>query len=189
MAEQLNTEKWTLGLFEGPHTRREPTQLAAEWLARNDSPARSVATDASNARRVAHARMPGGEALRRCGAVAAAAVVLIAALAAPLAATQRSTAMWGTGLKGASATTQFLASSAMHVNNGIAAGQVNAALDGVLYQGTSISITSVGSQNVVNTTVYGDENRVRVKADQNSSNSGNVSNDGTINVQRGALKE
>jgi len=70
----------------------------------------------------------------------------------------------------------------MHFANGIVAGQVNAARDGILYDGVSINVTSVGSQNVISTTVIGDGNEVDVDADQSASNSGDVRNDGTINV-------
>lgn len=181
-------EKWTMDVIDAPHTRRELGQLAPDGLARADGAGRDLAAGACATGAVVSSRLPACEALRR-GVPVAAAAALLAVLAVPLAASEWSTAMWGTGLKEASATNQLLASSAMHVNNGIAAGHVNAALDGLLYEGTSINITSVGSQNVVNTTVYGDGNHVEVEANQESSNSGDVSNDGTINVQRGALED
>lgn len=89
------------------------------------------------------------------------------------------TYFWGTS---SSASSSPLGSSLMHTNNGLAAGQVNAALDGILYQGSSISVVSIGSQTVVSTTVIGDDNDVSIDADQNAENSGDVSNDGTVEV-------
>lgn len=116
------------------------------------------------------------------------AIIMVIGVSAPLGADERSTRMWGAGPSGAGGKESQLASSTMHVNYGVVAGQVNAARDGLLYQGTSITITSIGSQNVISTTIYGDNNRVDVDADQDSSNSGDVSNNGTINIQRGALE-
>jgi hypothetical protein len=89
------------------------------------------------------------------------------------------THFWGTS---SNSSTSPVASSLMHVNNGLAAGQVNAALDGFLYEGSSISVLSIGSQTVVSTTVIGDDNDVDIDADQNAENSGDVSNDGTVEV-------
>lgn len=100
------------------------------------------------------------------------------------------TTMWGVQSgQGGSGKDPQRESAEMHVAYGVLAGQVNAARDGLLYQGTSISITSVGSQNIVSTTVYGEGNTVRVDARQDASNSGDVSNNGTINVQRKALRD
>lgn len=92
------------------------------------------------------------------------------------------TSMWGTQSGASSRASRQKASAEMHVANGIVAGQVNAARDGLLYDGVSINVTSVGSQNVISTTVIGDGNEVDVDADQDASNSGDVSNDGTINA-------
>lgn len=89
------------------------------------------------------------------------------------------THFWGTS---SNSSTSPVASSLMHLNNGLAAGQVNAALDGFLYEGSSISVLSIGSQTVVSTTVIGDDNDVNINADQTANNSGDVSNDGTVEV-------
>ncbi len=86
--------------------------------------------------------------------------------------------MWGgnTGSSGAA-----WDSSAMHVQDGNAAGQVNAAKAGLLYGGQNLSITAIGSQNIVSTTVIGDGNSTNVNTTQTSSNSATVTNNGTIN--------
>ena len=70
-------------------------------------------------------------------------------------------------------------SSAMHAQDGNSAGQVNAAKLGLLF-GPDVSITAIGSQNIVSTTVLGDNNSTNVTANQNSSNSGAVTTNGTI---------
>ena len=116
------------------------------------------------------------------------AFILVIGGSAPLGADERATKMWGTGSSASSSKDSQLASSKMHVNYGVVAGQVNAARDGLLYQGTSITLTSIGSQNVISTTIFGDNNRLDVDAEQDSSNSGDVTNNGTINVQRRALR-
>lgn len=95
-----------------------------------------------------------------------------------------SVAMWGSFGRSAgssvSAEDRQRASSEMHVSNGVVAGQVNAARKGILYQGTTINVTSVGSQSVISTTIIGDGNEVDIDADQSSSNSGEVSNDAQL---------
>lgn len=88
--------------------------------------------------------------------------------------------MWG--VNGAmSSSASLLASAAMHASNGISAGQVNAARNGILFAGSSVSISSIGSQSIIATTIYGNRNDVDVNADQTSNNSGDVSNDATLN--------
>jgi hypothetical protein len=87
--------------------------------------------------------------------------------------------MWGTSPSSAGA--GALNSAAMHAQNGVVAGQVNAAEDGMLYAngtGGSYTIQSIGSQSVVNNNIIGDDNNVDIDADQNSSNSGAVTNNG-----------
>ncbi len=86
--------------------------------------------------------------------------------------------MWGAANGGGSAAD----SSLMHTQDGNAAGQVNAAKAGFLY-GANITITSIGSQNIVTTTVYGNNNTTNVGTTQSSSNTGNVSNNGQIAPQ------
>lgn len=89
--------------------------------------------------------------------------------------------MWGTTPSGNTA----LESSTMHVENGIIAGQVNAAKDGLLYSNgssDSYNIYSIGSQSVISNTIQGDNNTINVTADQESQNTGDVSNNGHINT-------
>ena len=85
--------------------------------------------------------------------------------------------MWGT----APSTAGGANSAAMHAQNGVIAGQVNAAEEGLLYAngtGGSYTIQSIGSQSVVNSNIIGDDNDVDIDANQSSSNSGSVSNNG-----------
>ena len=91
--------------------------------------------------------------------------------------------MWGTAPSAGSGE-GALNSAVTHVQNGIVAGQVNAAEDGLLYaNGTSANYTiqSIGSQSVISNNIIGDDNDVDIDADQNSSNSGSVSNNGQFN--------
>lgn len=89
--------------------------------------------------------------------------------------------MWGTTPSGNTA----LESSTMHVENGIIAGQVNAAEEGLLYSNGSsdtYNIYSIGSQSIISNTIIGDDNEINVSATQDSSNTGNVSNNGELNT-------
>lgn len=91
--------------------------------------------------------------------------------------------MWGTAPAGV-AVPGALDSAIAHNQNSAVAGAVNAAQAGALFNGgpgSSISITSVGSQNIVSNTVIGNNNDVDIDAGQSSSNSGQVSNSGTVN--------
>lgn len=91
-----------------------------------------------------------------------------------------SSRMWGSSATGG---TSLADSSTMHTQDGDAAGQVNAAKLGLLFNGgPGMTITSVGSQNIVNTSVVGNNNTTSVSASQISSNTGTVSNSGTIVV-------
>lgn len=75
-------------------------------------------------------------------------------------------------------------SSAMHAADATAAGLVNAARAGVLFSngtGSTITITSIGSQNIVANTVYGNNNTTSINATQTSTNSGTVTTTGTVN--------
>lgn len=85
--------------------------------------------------------------------------------------------MWGTGSDAAFPGAQ---SATMHVQNGISAGQVNAALDGLLYGDTLVSMTAVGAQTVINTEIIGDDNTVDVDAEQSANNSGDQGIEGVI---------
>lgn len=70
-----------------------------------------------------------------------------------------------------------------HVQDGNAAGQVNAARSGLLLNGgPNMSISSIGSQSIISTTVIGDNNTTTVTGTQTSTNSGTVTNTGTINA-------
>ncbi|MBX2806353.1 MAG: hypothetical protein KTR19_10295 [Hyphomicrobiales bacterium] len=92
--------------------------------------------------------------------------------------------MWGTAPAGATVD-GALESSAMHVQNGVVAGQVNSAEAGLLYSngsGENYNIYSIGSQSVISNTILGDANDISVSADQQSSNSASVSNNGQINT-------
>ena len=84
----------------------------------------------------------------------------------------RATTMWGTGTQQGATQGD---SAAMHANQGIVAAQSNAAKAGLLL-GTNISITSIGTQNIVS--INGDNNTVN--ANQNGQNSGNISNGGRV---------
>ena len=86
--------------------------------------------------------------------------------------------MWGTS----SSTGAAGGSATMHAQEGTVASQVNALKAGLL-DPANVMITSVGSQNVVSTTVYGNNNTTNVNATQTLSNSGTVINQGTITPQ------
>lgn len=91
--------------------------------------------------------------------------------------------MWGTAPAGV-AVPGAVDSAIAHNQNSAAAGAVNAAEAGALFNGgpgTSIAITSVGSQNIISNTVIGDNNNTNINADQSSSNTGQVSNSGAVN--------
>ena len=85
--------------------------------------------------------------------------------------------MWGTGTP--SLGSGGLDSAAAHNANGNAAGQVEAAKRGWLL-GSNITVTSIGVQNII--TVTGENNTVN--ANQNGTNNGSVSNNGTITSGR-----
>jgi hypothetical protein len=92
--------------------------------------------------------------------------------------------MWGTAPAGVTVD-GALESAAMHVQNGVVAGQVNSAKDGLLYangSGENYNIYSIGSQSVINNNIVGDNNDVSIEADQTSNNTGDVSNRGQINT-------
>ncbi|MEJ2125218.1 MAG: hypothetical protein P8Y67_09495 [Alphaproteobacteria bacterium] len=96
--------------------------------------------------------------------------------------------MWGTAPGGATVD-GALESAAMHVQNGVVAGQVNSAKDGLLYangSGESYNIYSIGSQSVISNNIVGDGNDVDIKAKQYSKNKGDISNSGQINTGKNA---
>jgi hypothetical protein len=99
----------------------------------------------------------------------------------PVAGTTNSTGasgrMWGAAGSGGSGQD----SSTMHSLDGNSAAQVNAARLGLLIgNGSNTSITAIGSQSIVSTTVIGDNNSTNITATQTSTNSGTVTNNGTI---------
>ena len=73
-------------------------------------------------------------------------------------------------------------SSVTHAQGAALAGAVNAAEAGMLINGigSSLTISSVGSQTIVQNTVIGASNSVNLNSSQKSSNTGDVSNSGTI---------
>jgi hypothetical protein len=98
--------------------------------------------------------------------------------------------MWGGAsggmvtMSGSWAVGGSLESSMMHQMNGTSAGYVESARNGLLYaHGTSISIQSIGAQNIVSSTIFGDGNNVEIKANQSAANSGNISTTGSISTQ------
>lgn len=84
------------------------------------------------------------------------------------------TEMWGAVDSGTG--TNSMQSALMHQASGIVAGQVNAALKGVLYSGPNMTV--VGSQTIVQ--VSGNNNVV-TEITQDAVNSGNQSLDAPIN--------
>jgi len=96
--------------------------------------------------------------------------------------------MWGTDGSGV-AVGGALESAAAHAQGGVIAGQVNAAEDGLLVStgsAGSISIQSIGSQTVISSTISGSDNDVEIIADQDSANSGDVTNEGQVNTGKKA---
>jgi hypothetical protein len=86
--------------------------------------------------------------------------------------------MWGTAGSGGGGGTD---SATLHDTLGQVAGQVNASKIGALIgNGPSYSVTAIGSQNIVATTVYGNNSSAVVNATQTSTNTGTVSNNGSI---------
>lgn len=86
--------------------------------------------------------------------------------------------MWGSTSVPGSTTD----SSTVHYQDGSSAGQVNAARRGLLLNGgPGMTITAIGSQNIVSTTITGNNNTTSVNTTQTSSNTGTVSNNGVIN--------
>jgi hypothetical protein len=91
---------------------------------------------------------------------------------------------WGTVPSGV-AVNGALESAQMHATNGALAATVNGAAQGVLIGnggGGSVTISSVGSQTIVSSSVVATNSTVTspINATQTSSNSGDVSNQGTI---------
>jgi hypothetical protein len=89
--------------------------------------------------------------------------------------------MWGTAPAGV-AVPGALESASTHAQRAALAGAVNAAEAGMLINGigANLTISSVGSQTLVQNTVYGTDNQVNLNTKQTSNNTGDVSNKGTI---------
>lgn len=84
--------------------------------------------------------------------------------------------MWGTNPGGVNVSGAALSAS-MHAQNGVVAGQVNAArLGQLIATGGSGTFQAIGSQTIVSSTITGDSNNVNINATQTSSNSGTVTN-------------
>jgi hypothetical protein len=100
------------------------------------------------------------------------------------------TSMWGTGAggsSGATASSTLLDSATMHETLGESAALVNSAKHGFLYSsGTSIVLESIGSQSIVSTSIYGDNNVADISANQTSTNNGNVNANGSITLSGNA---
>lgn len=94
---------------------------------------------------------------------------------------QSASSEWGTA---AASGVGGLSSAELHSLGGQVAAQVNAADLGLLLgSGLSLSVTSIGAQNIVSTTIVGDSNDVNVDVgSQDSSNTGSISNSGAISV-------
>lgn len=101
---------------------------------------------------------------------------------AQMAGNMPATAMWGVGTS-TSNSNNSANSAAMHQQNALVAGSVNASEEGLLLtNGMNMTIQAIGSQSIVSTTIYGDNNQVDVVADQTSENSGDVTNHGTMSA-------
>jgi hypothetical protein len=92
--------------------------------------------------------------------------------------------MWGTDAGVASPSSASLAESAItHQAFGQSAALVNSARDGFLYDsGTSIVFQSIGSQSIVSTSIYGNNNVAEIVANQTSTNNGDVNAVGSITL-------
>jgi hypothetical protein len=88
-----------------------------------------------------------------------------------------SSRMWG------SSSGNLTDSASLHAQEGSAAGQVNAAKLGLLVgAGPNFSITAIGSQSIVSTTIVGNSNSTNVNAQQTSTNTGDVTTNGMISA-------
>ena len=89
--------------------------------------------------------------------------------------------MWGTA-PGSSSGGIGLESALMNAANSNIAASAQSAKDGILYApGTSITIQSIGAQNIVSNTINGSSNSVKIDSSQSSSNKADVTNEGTVN--------
>jgi hypothetical protein len=98
------------------------------------------------------------------------------------------TSMWGVGSGGSTSASSSMAESAnAHETLGQSAALVNSAKRGFLYSsGTSIILESIGSQSIVSTSIYGDNNVADISATQTAINNGNVNAVGSISLSGNA---
>lgn len=101
--------------------------------------------------------------------------------------------MWGTSSGGLGFGSP-LESAAMHEADALIAAQSQAAKSGSLSPvigtpGSSINIQSIGSQTVISNTVIGDGNSANIDATQSSSNTGGISNSGSVNGKTSQSQE
>jgi hypothetical protein len=90
--------------------------------------------------------------------------------------------MWG--VSGGSGVGGSADSATMHQLLGQTAGQVESARKGFLYApGSSVTVQAIGSQSIVNNSVYGNNNSASIVADQYSTSAGQVTNSGVVSVQ------
>jgi hypothetical protein len=89
---------------------------------------------------------------------------------------------WGQG--GGPGADSFVESAIGHNQNGAAAGEVNAAEAGILYNlgSGSLTLQTIGSQTVVSNTITGNGNSVNITANQTSTSTGDISNTGSVGV-------
>jgi hypothetical protein len=86
---------------------------------------------------------------------------------------------WGTYSSGI-AVTGAVDSAVAHNQNGVVAGQVNAAKLGALVGSGGDTINAIGSQTIVSTSIIGSGDTSSINATQTSSNTGAVKNAGQI---------
>ena len=92
--------------------------------------------------------------------------------------------MWGTST-GSGAGGIGLDSALMNAANSGVAGAAQSAKDGILYApGTTITIQSIGSQNIVSNSINGSNNSTKIDASQDANNNAAVSNQGAVIQQK-----
>lgn len=97
------------------------------------------------------------------------------------------TTMWGAGSGSGTASQSSLDSATMHDTLGQSAALSQSAKRGFLYSsGTSIVFESIGSQSIVDTSIYGDNNIANISANQTSTNNGAVNANGSISLSGNA---
>jgi hypothetical protein len=99
-------------------------------------------------------------------------VCILSATGALAQSSSRASVVWGTvgGLGAGDGST-------MHANDGVGAGQVNAAKSGALL-GSNITVSSIGVQNIISVT--GTNNTLN--SSQGGTNTGSISNSGSVTV-------